>query len=202
MRYINQRQHPHMLYVTRTTLDEKNREYGRTTTIKSSGCGLCAAIMALDRLLPDYKFDLPDAIQLSYDVKANLYVGTDYVVFAPAFAEKFGLRLETATDVESVRRCLRTGGVAVVLVGGDREGHVGLFCKSGHYMTVISEEPDGRFAILDPAFSHTRFKEEGREEVRNEKLDIKNNIITICDADVLHEETRGKKVPYYLFWRE
>ena len=201
MRYVNQLQHPHLLYVTRTTLDEENREYGRTTTVKSSGCGLCAAIMALDRLLTDYKFDLPDAIQLAYDVKANLRVGTDYAAFAPAVAERFGLRLETATDVEAVRRCLRTGGVAVVLVGGDRDDHVGLFCKGGHYMTIISEEPDGRLAILDPAYSVERFKRDGREEARSGKVEIKNEIITICAADVLHEETRGKKVPYYLFWR-
>lgn len=62
MRYENQREHPHMLYVTRTTLEEKEREYGRTTTMKSSGCGLCAGIMMLDRLLPKYEFSLEDSI--------------------------------------------------------------------------------------------------------------------------------------------
>ncbi len=201
MRYVNQCEHPHMLYVTRCNLNDENREYGRTTTIKSSGCGLCAAIMVADRLLPEYQFDLPDAIQLSYDVKANMDIGTDYALYAPAFAEKLGLRYEACANVEGVRQCLRTGGAVVVLVGGSKNGHKGLFCAFGHYMTIIAEEPDGRFAILDPAFSHQRFKEQGMEEIRAEYLEVKNDVITICDADVLHGETTTKSVPYYLFWR-
>ena len=70
MRFVNQREHPHMLYVTRQTMDEKNREYGKTTTIKSSGCGLCAAMMVADRLLPTYQFELYDAIELAYASKS------------------------------------------------------------------------------------------------------------------------------------
>ena len=201
MRFVNQCEHPHLLYVTRCNLDDENREYGRTTTVKSSGCGLCAAIMAADRLLPEYQFDLPDAIQLSYDAKANLNIGTDYAVYAPVFAEKLGLRYEVCADIDGVRRCLRTGGVVVVLVGGHQNGHKGLFCSAGHYMTIIGEEPDGRLTILDPAFSPKRFKEQGMEELRAEYIEVKNDMITICDADILHGETIGKPGPYYLFWR-
>ena len=88
MRYINQLDHPHMLYVTKTEMEGEAREKGRTTTIKSSGCGLCSAIMVADRLLVDYDFELYDAIQLAYDVEANHKDGTNYKRFAPAFAEK------------------------------------------------------------------------------------------------------------------
>jgi len=197
MRYVNQRKHPHMLYVTRQSLDERNKEYGRTTTIHSSGCGLCAAIMVADRLLPHYQFDLPDAIQLAYDVKANLRVGTDYEIYGPAFAEKLGLRYEMTADVEEMRNCVRTGGAAVVLVGGNRDGHIGLFTKSGHYITVIGEEPDGRLAILDPSLEPGKYDEEGRKG----RVEIKNDVIILCDAQVLHGETEGKPGPYYLFWR-
>ena len=201
MRYVNQRKHPHMLYVTKQKMDEKNREHGKTTTIYSSGCGLCSAIMVADRLLPYYQFDLYDSIELSYAAKANEYIGTDFDLFAPVFAEKLGLRYEVCADVEGVRQCLRTGGAVVVLVGGSDNGHKGIFCRAGHYMTIIGEEPDGRFAILDPAFDHERFKEQGMEEIRAEYVEVKNDVITLCDADVLHEETTGKSGPYYLFWR-
>ena len=200
MRFIYQGDHPHMLYVTRCELDEKNRERGKTTTIKSSGCGLCAAIMAVDRLLPNCNFELTDAIQLSYDSKANLDIGTDYAIYGPAVAEKFGLRYEVCADVEGVRNCLRTGGAVVVLVGGDKNGHKGLFCDSGHYMTIIAEELDGRFAILDPAFSNKRFKEKGMEEIRARYLEVKNEVITLCDPEILHGETTGKYGPYHLYW--
>ena len=200
MRYENQRKHPHLLYVTRQALeDEKQREYGKTTTMKSSGCGLCAGIMVVDRLLPSYEFSLEDAIQLSYDAEANLKVGTDYGRFAPALAKKFNLRYEMSDKLEDLQNCVRTGGAAVVLVGRGRydNGERGLFTKAGHYMTVINEEPDGRLAILDPVYEPDRYDDEKWEGL----VEVKHGIVVLCDSQILHGETEGKANPYYLFWR-
>lgn len=198
MRYENQREHPHMLYVTRQALaDEKQREYGKTSTMKSSGCGLCAGIMALDRLLPYYEFSLEDAIQLSYDVEANLKVGTDYARFGPALAEKFNLRCVMSDKLEDVQNCVRTGGAAVVLVGCPEEGKIGLFTKSSHYITVINEEPDGRLAILDPSFTSNKYEIEGRKG----RVEVKHGVVILCDPQILQVETKGETCPYYLFWR-
>ncbi len=71
MKYVNQKEYPDLLYVTRFELEGEEREKGRTTTISTSGCGLCAAVMVADRLIPDSKFSLKDAIRMSYDLKAN-----------------------------------------------------------------------------------------------------------------------------------
>ena len=200
MRYENQRKHPHMLYVTRQALeDEQEREYGKTTTMHSSGCGLCAGIMAVDRLLPVYEFSLEDAIQLSYDVKANLRVGTDYARFGPALAEKFHLRYEISDKLEDLLNCIRTGGAAVVLVGRGKydNGERGLFTRGGHYMTVINEEPDGRLAILDPAYEPDRYNDPKWEGL----VEVKHSYVVLCDPQILHGETEGKTDPYNLFWR-
>ena len=198
MKYINQLDYPHWLYVTRTDMEEKDKNWGKTSTVKSSGCGMCSAVMVADRLLPNCEFDLSDAISLSYEVKANYMRGTNYVRFAPAFAEKLGLRLETSFDVEDVSRCIRTGGAAVVLVGAHREGQ-GLFTRGGHYMAVIGEEADGRFAILDPSLSPTKYEEPDRKG----RVEIKNGVIVLCDQKTLANEaiTTGN-APYYLFWRK
>lgn len=198
MKYINQLDHPHMLYVTRTDPEHPEHEKGKSTTIATSGCGLCSAIMVADRLLPFYDFDLYDAIELSYATNANSNLGTNYSRFAPAFAEKLGLKLEFSRDVEDVSNCLRTGGVAVALVSGRSEGQ-GLFTRGGHYITVIGEEPDGRFAILDPYFKEGKFDEPDRKG----KVEIKNDYIVLCDKPTLvNEETRNGSFPYYLFWRK
>ena len=197
MKFVNQRDYPHWLYVTRTDMEDKDREYGRTTTVFTSACGLCSAVMVADRLLPNCGFELSDAIDLSYAVKANYRIGTAYSRFAPAFAEKLGLRLETSNDLEDLRKCLRTGGAAIVLARGDREGKVGLFTHTGHYVTAINEEPDGRIAILDPYFYDGKFDEEGRKG----KVELRNNVIVLCDGETLSEEADVKTVPYYLFWR-
>ena len=40
MKCINQLEYPDLLYITRTTPEGEAREKGKTSTIKSSGCGL------------------------------------------------------------------------------------------------------------------------------------------------------------------
>ena len=61
MKYVNQKNHPHYLYITRQLCDkEEDREKGKNTTISSSGCGLCSAVMVADRLIPNCEFDLTE----------------------------------------------------------------------------------------------------------------------------------------------
>ena len=199
MKYVNQLDYPHWLYITRTQLeDEKLRESGKTTTIKSSGCGLCSAVIVAHRLIPNCGFELRDALELSYEVEANHRIGTDYNRFAPAFAEKLGLKLVESRDIEDLRHCLRTGGAAVYLVRGDRDGQVGLFTHTSHYITVINEEADGRFAILDPALTETKYKEEGRDG----KVEVTKHGIILSEAKYVVEEADVKSIPFYLFWRQ
>ena len=194
MKYINQLDHTHMRYVTRT--DPEYGDSGKTTTIRSSGCGLCSAIMVADRLLPDYKFELYDAIDLSYETKANHGRGTDPLFFA-AFAQKLGLDYKKATTTEELIHCLQTGGAAVVHVG-KVEGRVPLFTKGGHYMAVIGVERDGRLAILDPSYFPGKYDEEGRQG----KVEMKNGVIAVTSMQVLMEETDGRSQRFFLFWRK
>jgi len=199
MKFINQRDYPHLPYVTKTDMEkEEDRAAGKNTTVASSACGLCCAVMVADRLLPNCDFDLSQAISLSYEVKANYRRGTSYSRFAPAFAEKLGLRYENADDLEALRNCLRTGGAAVVLARGDRDGQVGLFTHRGHYITVLNEEPDGRFAILDPNFYAGKFEEEGRQG----KVELCNGVMLLCSGEVLLEEGSKEYKPFHLFWRK
>ena len=196
--YVNQLDYPHWLYVTRVELDPANAEWGRTSTIKSSGCGLCSAVMVADRLLPESTFDLSDAVQMSYDTGANLRKGTNYHRFAPAFAEKLGLDLEMTNDPQRLRYCLRTGGAAVLHVKGDREGRVGVFSHGGHYVVAISEERDGRIAIMDPSQKEGKYEEEGRQGL----VELKKGFVAVCDMQVVVEDTAPAEPSFYLFWRK
>lgn len=197
MKYINQLDYPDWLYVTRTSMEGEAKEKGKTTTIKSSGCGLCSAIMVADRLLPNCEFGLKEALRLAYDTEANWKTGTSYARFAPAFAEKMGLKLEATKDPEKLRHCLRTGGAAVILIDGDYEGHIGIFTHIGHYITAINEEPDGRIALLDPSYKEGKFEEEGRQG----KVEMKYGYVAVCEMQVLIDETARRETPFYLFWR-
>ena len=199
MKYVNQKDYPDWLYVTRTEMEkEEEREPGKTTTVASSACGLCSAIMVADRLLPECDFDLRAALKLSYEVKANVRIVTDYKRLAPAFAEKMGLEWEGTNDPDRLRYCLRTGGAAVLHIGGDQEGHVGVFSHKGHYVAAISEERDGRIMILDPSYVKGKYDEEGRKGL----VEIKNGVIALCDMEVLEKDTANRDPHYHLFWRK
>ncbi len=199
MKYVNQLEYPEISYITRTSVaDEADREKGKQTTIKSSGCGLCAAIMVADRLLVDPDIDLEKLIHLSYEIGANTKKGTTYKIFAPVFAERYGLTLEMTNDPERLRCCLRTGGAAVLHSGGDREGHIGVFTHGGHYVTAISEEADGRIVILDPSYKPGKFDEEGRQG----KIELRNEVFCLCDMQVILDDTANRDPGMYLFWRK
>ena len=198
MKYINQLEFPDIPYITRCDLDGKDKEIGKATTVRLCGCGLCSAVMVLDRLLPEYTFDLEEAVRLSYDCGANREKGTNYKRFAPVFAEKFGLELEMSDDPERLRYCLRTGGAAVLRSEGDREGYTGVFTHGAHYITAISEERDGRIAILDPSYKAGKFEEEGRKGL----VEMKNGFVALCDMQVIIDDTSSAEPGFYLFWRK
>ena len=198
MKYINQLDYPDWLYVTRVDLDAENREKGRTTTVATSACGLCSAIIVADRLLVDHGFGLKEALKLSYDVGANRKIGTDYSIYAPAIAEKLGFEWEDTDDPERLRHCLRTGGAAVVEVSGDRDGYVGVFSYTGHYVVAISEERDGRIVILDPAYRPGKYEKEGRQGL----VEVQNGVMAVCDMQVLMDDTETCSPRFYLFWRK
>lgn len=199
MKNVNQKNYPDIPYITRQLCDkEADREKGKTTTISSSGCGLCSAIMVADRLIPNCEFGLEDAVNISYESNANVKIGTDYQRFAPAFAEKLGLDYEKTNDPERLRYCLRTGGAAVVHVKGNREGHVGVFSNGGHYIAAISEERDGRIATLDPSFRPDKYDKEGVKGL----VEIKEGVVTLSDLQVLVDDSAPAPYSFYLFWRK
>ena len=199
MKYVNQKKYPDLPYTTRQLCDkEEDREKGKTTTIFTSGCGLCSAVMVAHRLIPNCEFELDDAIALSYDCQANLKIGTNYKRFAPALAEKLGLDYEMTDDPERLRYCLRTGGAAVVGITGNRADHVGAYSTGGHYIAAISEERDGRIATLDPSFRPDKYDKDGVKGL----VEIKNDVLTLCDMQVLIDDTAPAPYSYYLFWRK
>lgn len=197
MYYINQKDYPDMLYITRTDIEDSER--GKTTTVASSGCGLCSALMAAHKIFGKPVMTLQEAIELSYSVKANYNIGTSYKRFAPAFAEKTGLNLEVTDDPEKLIACLKSGGAAVVHCRANKsEGYVATFTAGGHYVCAADVMPDGRIAVLDPSYK------EGKYDIpeRKGKVEVKDGYIALCDIKVLIDDSFYTKPRcFYLFSR-
>ena len=197
MLYVSQLDYQHIPY--RTMTDKPDDDWGINSTVRSSGCGLCAAVMVADRLLIKPKFGVKSAVALSYKTGANHGVGTDYGIFAPAFAKRFGFKLEKTSSLKKLEKCLKTGGCAVAHVRPAPDGSKPYFSNGGHYITVIGVEPDGRFAILDPSLKPDKFD----TPERRGKVEVKGKICFCAPAVLEHDvewsvpENRG----FYLFSR-
>lgn len=192
LRYINQYDYDNIPYPV--NLDEPTDQWGRNATIADAGCGLCSACMMVDRLTFE-SLGVEECRDLSAAAGANRKVGTDMTILAPVLAERYHLKLEQTDDVDAMRCCLQTGGCVIINVGGDREGHTGIFSHGGHYIVGISVREDV-FCLLDPSWRLEKYSEPGREAVRQKGQWL------YAPKKALQEDTANRSPAYYLFWRE
>ena len=223
MKYLNQLDYPHYMYKSTKKLDyDFYLAYKRAadasnfgdikvspdmepitlgsgvSNVAISGCGLCCAVMAADRLTPNTSFSLEDALDVSYESGGAGPVGTDYRFFAPAFAERMNYEWKGTASFEELDDWLAKGGVAVAEVAGDRkDGHIGVFTHGWHFILLLSKREDGKYAILDPSQTPTKYEEEGRKGL----VEVDGNII-YASEDVLKEEVKLFDTPLYLFRRK
>jgi hypothetical protein len=195
MKYINQLEYAHLPYPTKIKL-ENIPEEKKKTTVRSSGCGLCCACMTVD-LLTDKSLDIEECVRIAEGCLANHGVGTDMSILGPVIAEKFGLSYSKTNDLEVGIEHLRAGGVIIAHVGIPKDATIGLFTKSGHYISLIST--DGKeFCILDPSWSEEKYKIPERLGRVNED----NYPYLYCDVNTVHSETKPGRTKYHLFSRK
>ena len=190
MLYLNQLLYKELPYLHKTL------QGGTMSTVSRSGCGLCSMSMVVDHLTMQ-SLPIEDCVKLSEDCGANRWTGTSIGVLGPVAAEKFGLDYAETNDPEEMLACLHGGGRVIVHIGGDREGHIGVFSHGGHYVAAISEAPDGRIVILDPSYKEGKFEEEGRKGL----VEMKHGVFAYCDMEVLVADTANRDPGFHLFHR-
>ena len=190
MHYLNQKDYPHIPYPHTMA---SGGVAGHLKTVASSGCGLCAAAMAVE-LLTDRRLDLEESVKWAVESGANHKLGTDMTVYGPLIAEKLDLTYEATDRLETVLAHLRKGGQAVALMHGDTEDAVGLFSHRGHFISLIGAE-GGEFCILDPSYTADKFTLPQRAgKVRTEHAPY-----LYCSFETLHREVEKDQPAYYLF---
>ena len=193
MRYLNQLEYRHIPYITHTKDDDI---LDKVYNVARSGCGLCCLCMAVDALTTK-QLPLEECVSLSEGCGANYGAGTDLSMLSPVVAEKFDLDYRNTSDQGEMLRHLQAGGYAIVHVKRLPGDEVGLFTKSGHYMSVIATDGE-EVCILDPSYTPEKYHLEGREG----KVDDKNAPFLYCHKDTLHAHTTWDKPKYHLFSRK
>ena len=137
LKYVNQLNYAHIPYPTRT--DNDKDEYGKTTNVETSGCGLASSVMVAHYLLEDCDFEIEDAVNLSIKTGANHGIGTDYKIYSKVFSEKLGLSVESNRNIEHLKECLKNNLIPFIIEDS----------KKGFYYRGLSEWRNEKDWLID-----------------------------------------------------
>ena len=141
--YYNQNNYPNIPY---PSIDNPN------ATIKSGGCGATCAAMIIANMT-GYQVDPPTIAGYAIKIGARVSGGTDMNVLAKKMCADYGgISYKTTNDENALLSHLKSGGMAVANVGGNRQGYIGVFSDGGHYVVAAGLAADGRIIILDPGY--------------------------------------------------
>lgn len=178
-------------------LDYENLPYPSPTNpngnIANNGCGICCASMLAENMLGIH-FPLEEAASLAISCGAREKVGTDLYIFSPVFAQRVGLNVRDTEDADEALRFLQEKrGMIIANTYGDREGYIGVFSNSGHYIVLAGVEGT-TVRVWDPMYRPGRYDVPGRiGKVRMEGNEA------FADFDVIRQDCVHR--PFFLFSR-
>ena len=127
--------------------------YGTSGCVYTSGCGVCASLMAL-RNSTTRVFNTRQWTHRCLGMGARATEGTDMAVVARYMKEKYGLDYAITTDMDRLVAHLKQGYKAIINVSG---GGKMLFSNSGHYVLAAGIDKNGNLIILDPYWYDGKF---------------------------------------------
>lgn len=156
-------------------------------TIKSGGCGVCAAVNVVGALAGKA---IPVRVMRDLAVNGGARVsgGTDMKRLATLVARQYGLRVNTTSDRTTLLEHLRRGGVAICNTAGR-----GMFSTGGHYVVALGEL-GGKVCIADPGLYTGKYSTASRRA----KVTVSGDLI-FADAATLDADCIGRYPRYYLF---
>lgn len=156
-------------------------------TIKSGGCGVCAAVNVVGALAGK-AISVRVMRDLAVNGGARVSGGTDMRRLATLVARQYGLRVNTTSDRATLLEHLRRGGVAICNTAGR-----GMFSSGGHYVVALGEL-GGKVCIADPGLYTGKYS----TAARRAKVTVSGDLI-FADAATLDADCIGRYPRYYLF---
>lgn len=187
MKYFNQNNYRNVPYPSKTL---------PKATVASGGCGVVSAAMIVSNLTGQVV--TPDKMA-SYAMNkgARVVGGTDMLTLAKALVIDYPLDYLTTNDENKLLQHLKSGGMAIANVGGNRPGYTGVFSDGGHFIVVAGISQNGKVIVLDPGYYPGKFNKPGRIG----KVTVVDGYQCICDMVVLAKDTENRSPAYYLFSR-
>ncbi len=158
----------------------------QTATVKSGGCGLCAAVNAVGALT-GRQIPVKQMRDLAVKCGARVSGGTDMKRLTAALNKTCGVTCRQSNHLSELTAHLAKGGVAICNTAGR-----GMFSTGGHYVTVLGLM-DGQLCVADPGLYAGKYGSARRRAA-----------VTLCGdllltrPAVLDEDCRGRWPRYYL----
>ena len=163
---------------------------GTYKTIKTSGCGVVSACIALNTLAGRELYNVYEMANFSKSCGARVNSGTDEnkLLTALCKAEK-GFSFKTGRDVDALLKHLKNGGVAICNQGGGYN----VFSTSGHYV-VAYKESGGNIFVADPSNTPSKYDKFSRPQRIVKKTDY-GCVVKPCE---MKKATADRYPSYYL----
>ena len=156
-------------------------------TIKSGGCGVCAAVNVVGAL--DGKaISVRVMRDLAMNGGARVSGGTDMRRMAQLIASQYKLKYTTTSSVTELIAHLNKGGVAICNTAGR-----GMFSTGGHYVVALGML-GGKVCIADPGFYTDKYS----TAARRAKVQVSGDLI-FSDPATLDADCIGRYPRYYLY---
>ena len=163
--------------------------YARAT-VKSGGCGVCSAVMAVGALTGQ-RIAVSDMVQRAIRWGARVPGGTDMEALTRNLCREHDLARGQTNSLAALLGHLEGGGVAICNAAGN-----GMFSDGGHFMTVFGEA-GGKLVIGDPNLYYGKFDRAGRRE----HVTVSGDLL-LCKPEVLDADCVGRWPKYWLLERK
>lgn len=158
-----------------------------TATIKSGGCGVCAAVNVVGAL--DGKCVSVRVMRdLAVNGGARVSGGTNMLRMTQIICTRYHLKYTTTSSVTELVSHLNRGGVAICNTAGK-----GMFSTGGHYITALGML-DGKICIADSGLYTGKYS----SAKRRAKVTVSGDLI-FADPATLDADCVGRYPRYYLF---
>lgn len=177
----NQNDYPHLAYAAPGY---------ESATVKSGGCGVCAAVNAVGALT-GRAVPVREMRDLALTCGARVSGGTDMKKLCAALTKAYGVTCTLSNRADDLTAHLERGGVAVCNTAGN-----GMFSTGGHYVVALGLL-DGKVCVADPGLYTGKYGSAKRRKAVSVTGDL-----LLTDAAAVDADCVGRWPRYYLLHRE
>ncbi len=161
-----------------------------SATMKSGGCGVCAAVNAVGALAGKM-VSVREMRDLALSSGARVSGGTDMKRLTAGMSRKYGVKCTQSNSIAELKAHLEKGGVAICNTAGK-----GMFSTGGHYVVALGLLGE-KVCLADPGLYAGKYNTAKRRAAVTVTGDLLLTTTTVLDADCT-----GRWPRYYLLSRE